>query len=117
MARALLEIRRLGLIPVEGDATLSEGVSRLIEAFGASQRWIEEAKQNLAAALQQCGKIVEKMKALDGEERDLSTTSEVVEGKSGKSGKPGKPGENGVDGECAELVDSVKRMVLEAQSQ
>ena len=114
MARALLEIRRLGLIPVEGDATLSEGVSRLIEAFGASQRWIEEAKQNLAAALQQCGKIVEKMKALDGEERDLSTTSEVVEG---KSGKPGKPGENGVDGECAELVDSVKRMVLEAQSQ
>lgn len=114
MARALLEIRKLGLIPVEGDATLSEGVSRLIEAFGASQRWIEEAKQNLAAALQQCGKIVEKMKALDGEERDLSTTSEVVEG---KSGKPGKPGENGVDGECAELVDSVKRMVLEAQSQ
>lgn len=114
MARALLEIRRLGLIPVEGDETLSEGVSRLIEAFGASQRWIEEAKQNLAAALQQCGKIVEKMKALDGEERDSSTTSEVVEG---KSGKPGKPGENGVDGECAELVDSVKRMVLEAQSQ
>ena len=114
MARALLDIRRLGLIPVEGDATLSEGVSRLIEAFGASQRWIEEAKQNLAAALQQCGKIVEKMKALDGEERDLSTTSEVVEG---KSGKPGKPGENGVDGECAELVDSVKLMVLEAQSQ
>ena len=114
MARTLLEIRRLGLIPVDGDATLSEGVSRLIEAFGASQRWIEEAKQNLAAALQQCGKIVEKMKALDGEERDLSTTSEVVEG---KSGKPGKPGENGVDGECAELVDSVKRMVLEAQSQ
>lgn len=114
MARALLEIRKLGLIPVEGDATLSEGVSRLIEAFGASQRWIEEAKQNLAAALQQCGKIVEKMKALDGKERDLSTTSEVVEG---KSGKPGKPGENGVDGECAELVDSVKRMVLEAQSQ
>ena len=102
------------MIPVEGDATLSEGVSRLIEAFGASQRWIEEAKPNLAAALQQCGKIVEKMKALDGEERDLSTTSEVVEG---KSGKPGKPGENGVDGECAELVDSVKRMVLEAQSQ
>ena len=114
MARALLEIRKLGLIPVEGDTTLSEGVSRLIEAFGASQRWIEEAKQNLAAALQQCGKIFEKMKALDGEERDLSTTSEVVEG---KSGKPGKPGENGVDGECAELVDSVKRMVLEAQSQ
>lgn len=114
MARALLEIRKLGLIPVEGDTTLSEGVSRLIEAFGASQRWIEEAKQNLAAALQQCGKIVEKMKALDGEERDSSTTSEVVEG---KSGKPGKPGENGVDGECAELVDSVKRMVLEAQSQ
>lgn len=114
MARALLEIRRLGLIPVDGDATLSEGVSRLIEAFGASQRWIEEAKQNLAAALQQCGKIVEKMKALDGEERDLSTTSEVVEG---KSGKLGKPGENGVDGECAELVNSVKRMVLEAQSQ
>ena len=114
MARALLEIRRLGLIPVEGDVTLSEGVSSLVGAFGASQRWIEEAKQNLAAGLQQCAKIVEKMKALDGEERDSSAESAAFEG---KPGKPGKPSENGIDGECAELVDSVKRMVLEAQSQ
>lgn len=110
----MLEIRKLGLVPVEGDVTLSEGVSRLIEAFGASQRWADEAKQNLAAALQQCAKIVEKMRALDGEKADSSTDGAAAEG---KPGKPGKPREDGAAGECAELVDSVKRMVLEAQSQ
>lgn len=110
----MLEIRKLGLVPVEGDVTLSEGVSRLIEAFGASQRWADEAKQNLAAALQQCAKIVEKMRALDGEKTDSSTDGAAAEG---KPGKPGKPSEDGSAGECAELVDSVKRMVLEAQSQ
>ena len=114
MARAVLEIRKLGVVPIEGDVSLPEGVSCLVKAFCASQQWIEELKRSVEAARQQCIKIAEKMKALN-EASDVSST-EIAE-KSEKSEKSEKPSENGVDGECEELVDAVKRMVSEAQTQ